>query len=253
MDYLTVEEGRAQGGLRLVLTRGVPGPWGEAAKALFRLHNVEFLPVQQLAGEANVELVEWTRHRNAPIALYEEEAPRVRWLEILDLAERLGTGPSLIPADRTDRMFMLGLINEIAGEGRLAWNARTLMFHAGVGAGDSGAPVNPMYIDYRYDPDAVEPSVAWIEEFLAYLGSHLKAQANKGSPYLVGQDFTAADVYWAYFSNMLNPLPPEQCPMPDGVRHVWNVLAESVSAYDPIIIEHRDRILAEHLVLPLSF
>jgi hypothetical protein len=56
MDYLTIEQGRVQSGLLLVLTRGVPGPWGEAAKALFRLHGLEFKPVQQLAGDPNLEL-----------------------------------------------------------------------------------------------------------------------------------------------------------------------------------------------------
>ena len=100
MDYITVEEARNRAGLRLVLTRGVPGPWGEAAKALFGLRNVDYTPVQQIAGDPNPELVEWTRHRNAPIALFDDEPPRVRWLEILDLAERLGRGPSLMPEDR---------------------------------------------------------------------------------------------------------------------------------------------------------
>ena len=33
--WLSVEEGKALGGLRLVLTAGVPGPWGESAKACF--------------------------------------------------------------------------------------------------------------------------------------------------------------------------------------------------------------------------
>ena len=35
MEYLSVEEAKNRSGLRLVLTRGVPGPWGEAAKAIF--------------------------------------------------------------------------------------------------------------------------------------------------------------------------------------------------------------------------
>jgi hypothetical protein len=139
MEYLTVEEARERSGLRLVLTRGVPGPWSEAAKALFTLRNVDYAPVQQIAGGDNPELVEWTRHRNAPIALYENEAPRVRWLELLDLAERLGSGPSLIPENRDDRMLMLGLINEIAGERGMSWNARLLMFHAGIVAQGPGA------------------------------------------------------------------------------------------------------------------
>ncbi len=68
MEYLTIEAAREQSGLRLVLTRGVPGPWSEAAKAILKLRNVDYVPVQQLAGGENPELVEWTRHRNAPIA-----------------------------------------------------------------------------------------------------------------------------------------------------------------------------------------
>lgn len=72
MEYLSVEEAKDKDGLRLVLTAGVPGPFGEAAKALFRHHNVEFLPVRQVGGRDNPELLEWTRHRNAPIALYND-------------------------------------------------------------------------------------------------------------------------------------------------------------------------------------
>jgi hypothetical protein len=52
----------------------------------------------------------------------------VRWLELLDLAERLGSGASLYPDDRDDRITMVGLINEIAGENGFAWDARLIMF-----------------------------------------------------------------------------------------------------------------------------
>lgn len=253
MDYLTVEEARNKPGLRLALTTGVPGPWSEAAKALFRHHGVEFIPVAQQAGADNEDLVAWTGHRNAPVAMYENEPPRVRWLEILDLAERLGSGPSLVPEDRDDRIFMVGLINEIAGEGGLAWNARTLMFHA-MATQSGGAPAgNPMFAEYRYEPEVIDANVAKIESFLAYLADRIKAQAGKGSTFLVGEAPTAADVYWAYFSNMLEPLPPEQCPMPDALRGVWGVVASTISGYDPVLIEQRNRFLADHLELPLTF
>ena len=253
MEYLSVEEARSQSGLRLALTRGVPGPWSEAAKAMFTLRGIDYVPVQQLAGDANSELADWTGHRNAPIALYNDEPPRVRWLELLDLAERLGSGESLVPDDREDRIFMVGLINEIAGEAGLAWNARILMFHAGIQALGPDAAKNPMYAEYRYDAAAIESSVSKIEEFLDYLASHIEAQREQGSHFLVGARFSAADVYWAYFSNMLETLPPEQCPVSDGLRGMWGVMAKSISGYDPTIIEQRDRIFAEHLVLPLEF
>lgn len=253
MEYLSVEEARGQSGLRLALTRGVPGPWSEAAKAMFTLRNIDYLPVQQLAGDANNELVDWTGHRNAPIALYNDEPPRVRWLELLDLAERLGSGESLVPDDTQDRMFMVGLINEIAGETGLAWNARLLMFDASIQKLGPDAAKSPMYAEYRYDAAALESSISKIEKFLGYLASHIKVQREQQSHFLVGKRFSAADIYWAYFSNMLETLPQGQCSISDGVRGMWGVMAKSISGYDPIIIEQRDRIFTEHLVLPLEF
>ncbi|MEH6581215.1 MAG: glutathione S-transferase domain-containing protein [Halioglobus sp.] len=253
MEYLTVEEARSLSGLRLVLTRGVPGPWGEAAKALFKLRAVDYVPVQQKAGDENTELVQWTKHRNAPIALYENEAPRVRWLELLDLAERLGSGPSLVPENRDEKMFMVGLINEIAGEGGLGWNARMLMFHAGALRQGPDAEKNPMYAEYQYSLEAIEASKQKIEDFLQYLSAHIKAQEQNKTHFLVGSQFTAADVYWAYFSNMLQTLPPEVCAVSDGLRGVWGVMAKSISGYDPVLIEQRDTIFQDHLVLPLEF
>jgi glutathione S-transferase len=253
MEYLSIEAARKLPGLRLVLSRDVPGPWGEAAKALFRLRGVDYVPVEQKAGGRNPELVAWTGHRNAPIALYENEAPRVRWLEILDLAERLGTGPSLVPEDRDERIFMVGLINEIAGEGGMAWNARTLMFHAVVAAQGEKATQGPMFAEYHYDPAAIEANSLKIEGFLDYLARHIEAQANRGSHFLVGSRLSAADVFWAYFSNMVELLPPEQCPTPDYLRATWGILAKSISAYDPVLIEQRNRIFAEYLELPLDF
>ena len=253
MEYLSVEEARSRSGLRLALTRGVPGPWSEAAKALFTLRGVDYIPVQQNAGDLNSELVDWTGHRNAPVALYNDEPPRVRWLELLDLAERLGSGESLVPDDRDERIFMVGLINEIAGETGLAWNARILMFHASIQALGPDAEKNPMYAEYRYDAAAIDSSISKIEEFLSYLAAHIGAQREQGSQFLVGTRFSAADVYWAYFSNMVETLPQEQCSISDGLRGMWGVVAKSISAYDPKIIEQRDRIFAEHLVIPLEF
>jgi hypothetical protein len=256
MEYLTVEDAKEQTGLRLVLTKGVPGPWSEAAKAIFKLRQVEFVPVEQKGGGKNPELVQWTNHRNAPIALYNNEAPRVRWLELLDLAERLGSGPSLVPEDRTQRMFMIGLINEIAGECGFAWNARLLMLNMGYQMqGADAVAKNPMYADYLFDPDTVNKAKEQVESFLADMSAHISTHKSQGQEnhYLIGDNLTAADVYWAYFSNMLQALPPEQNPMPNGLRQSWAVLAQSISGYDASLIEQRDKTFAKHLDLPLEF
>ena len=49
--YLSVEEAISLKGLRLVLTRGVPGPWGEAAKAILHVKNIPYVRVAQTAGD----------------------------------------------------------------------------------------------------------------------------------------------------------------------------------------------------------
>jgi len=251
MDYLSVEEAQEQSGLRLVLTAGGPGPFSEAAKALFRHHNVEFLPVRQVGGRDNPELVAWTRHRNAPVALYNDEAPRVRWLEILDLAERLGSGPSLFPKTIDDRIKMVGLINEIAGENSLIWNARILMLHQTVLAvGEEKARRNPMLQDYLYDQDSVEPAKERVLSVINYLTDLVKASK---SGYLVGEEFTAADIYYAYVSNVLRPQAHDINPMPDGLRGSYELLENLLGEFDSALIEFRDNIFEKHLQLPLTF
>jgi len=254
MKYLTVAEARDADGLRLVLTRDVPGPWSESAKAVFRWHNVDFQPVEQHGGRNNPELVAWTGHRNAPIAVYRNEPPRVRWQEILDLAERLGSGPSLYPADINDRMKMVGIASEICNESGLAWQARILMLNAAYQRhGDVVFEKNPMFEEYRFSPEAVDAAAARAESILAMLADQIKAQQAAGSIYLVGNSMSAADIYWAYFSNMLQALPPDVNPMPDSLRAGWSMLAKGISGYDPVLIEQRDRIFEKHLWLPLEF
>src|SRR6516165_10757416 len=124
MKYLKVAEARDLPGLRLVLTAHMPGPWGEAAKYILGARNIDFVPVEQLAMETNDDLFAWTGVRNAPIAMYEEEPPASTWLEILLLAERLGSGPSLIPDDEIDRALMMGFSTEICGPDGFGWSRR---------------------------------------------------------------------------------------------------------------------------------
>src|SRR5579862_2208519 len=113
MNYLPVAEARTLKGLRLVLTPHMPGPWGEAAKAVLSARQVKYVPVEQFAMQKNEELFAWTAMRNAPIAIFDEEPPQSTWHEILLLAERLGSGPSLVPEDPVERALALGFSTEI--------------------------------------------------------------------------------------------------------------------------------------------
>ena len=130
MEYLEPELARTRPGLRLVLTAGVPGPWGEAAKSIFGLKGIEYLPVRQTAGESNPALIAWTGHANAPQAVLDDEPARTGWAEILLLAERLAPTPSLIPEDPHERALLFGLCFEICGEDGLGWHRRLQIMDA---------------------------------------------------------------------------------------------------------------------------
>ncbi|MGB1190461.1 MAG: hypothetical protein ACPHAN_07060 [Pseudomonadales bacterium] len=251
MDYQTIDIARAEPGLRLVLNAGVPGPWSEAAKALFHHHNVAFVPVAQVAGGANEDLVDWTGHRNAPIAIYEQEPPRTRWIELLDLAERLGTGPSLLPKDRAERVEVIGWVNEIAGEGGFGWSCRHLIFDVWAErAGDNLRDANPMLQAYRFDPTLQGRMLDTAKSFLKDLGQTLKAGTGE---YLVGETFSVADLYWAYFSNLLAPLPDEMNPMAASSRSSYEIPGMLLSGFDASVLNHRDLMFQRHLLTPLKF
>lgn len=252
MEYTTVADAKHLSGLRLVLTQGVPGPWSEAAKAVMRQRGVPYTPVAQVGGQENEELVAWTGHRNAPIALYNDEAPRVRWLELVELAERIGRGPSLLPADISERMLAVGITNEIAGESGFAWFGRQLMLKPGYDAKGEAILKMPMYRDY-YSADDAEQAVTRVEAILDMLSGQIKQQQASGSQYLVGDALSCADIYWAYFSQLLDTYPPEKNPVPDFLRSSWAKVGEAIGSFDPVLIEQRDQTFDRHLELPLTF
>lgn len=254
IDYVKPAQARELSGLRLALTRGVPGPYSMSARAVLDLRNVPYVAVEQIPAAANEDLVAWTRHRNAPIAVYQDEPPRTGWLEILNLAERLGTGPSLIPADIDDRMAMIALTNELIGENGLTWNMRVLML--GLGGAERAAREaarNPMYAEYGYSEAARNAAPGKIETILARFTAHARAQRERGSRYLFGDAFSAGDVYWAYFSLIFRTLSEEACPMPSSLRKSYDLGSEMVGGCDPILIEQRDYVFANHLPLPMTF
>jgi glutathione S-transferase len=148
-EYLSVAEAREQPGLRLVLSVGVPGPWGEAAKALFH--------------------------------------------------------------------------------GRLAGR-------------------------YGYAPERAEAAPARVVAILELLGRQLTRRRERGRRFLVGETLSALDLYWAAFAAMLEPLPPELCPMPEPMRHSYRTQHPAIrAASDPALLAHRDFVYREYLELLLDF
>ncbi len=259
MEYVEPEEARNLPGLRLVLTTGVPGPWGEAAKSVFYVKKLEYVPVRQTASEPNEALVAWTGHRNAPQAIYEDEHPRVSWTEILMLAERLSDEPSLIPAEPRDRALMFGLTHEIASEDGFAWNRRHQLLAPMLSSPD--AETNPelaggrlLGSSYGWSPEALARSNERICQVLGLLSDQLARQRRAGREYLVGDGLSAVDIYWATFCAMIRPLPQELNPMPEFVRGAYEGLTPAIeAAVDEDLVAHRDKVYERHLELPLDF
>ena len=123
-DWLDVAQARDLPGLRLVLSAGVPGPWGEAAKGLFFAKRIAYARVRQALGEENAELRAWTGFDNAPQAVYQDEPARTAWPELIYLAERLAPNPRWFPTVRPSARR--------CSASRTSWRAK--MDSAGAGA-----------------------------------------------------------------------------------------------------------------------
>jgi glutathione S-transferase len=254
VKYLGVEEGRALPGLRLVLTAGVPGPWGEAAKAIFRVKGLGYAAIAQEGGGENTALREWTGHANAPTAVNEDEAPVSDSLEILFLAERLAPTPRLIPADPAERAAMFGIAREIIGRDGLGWERRHMMLAPLMRSPAPPEGILRLGARYGWSEAAARGAGAACARILDFLARTLAEQSARGSRYFVGDALSAADLYWACFSNMLAPLPPEACPTPPWMRQAWAETGPEIAAsLTPALLAHRDFVLAEHVGLPLDF
>jgi len=254
MRYASVDEGRNANGLRLVLTQGVPGPWGEAAKAIFKVKGLDYLAVAQLAGEENPELQQWTGQANAPAAVYGNEPARTDSIDILFLAERLAPEPRLIPQDMDQRVQMFGIVREIIGRRGLGWSRRLMLFSPMMQSGNPPEGIQRMALRYGYREQVANTAAFDCARILEYLALTLERQAAHGSRYLVGDALSAADIYWACFSTMFSPLSPEDCPMPEWLRDAYGDIGAVVAAsLLPSLIAHRDYVLQHHIGLPLDF
>ena len=253
IDYRPLDEAISAEGLRIVLVRGFPSPWGQAAKAIFDLKGLKYLAAPQLLGEENSALVAWSGQRSAPVVAWNDEKPIHDWIEILYLAERLAPTPALIPADPLQRALMFGLSRELLGRLGLVWNRRLLMF---VPAMDSGSPppaMARMAQSYGYDKRDAELANTRIAAILNMLATQLKAQYARGSLYFVGDALSALDIYWVTVMNTVSPLPREQCPIPEEMRPAFVATEpEVLAALAPILLEHRDRIFAEAFRNPME-
>ena len=256
-QYVEVEQAIGMGGLRVVLSPGVPGPWSEAAKGILYVKKIPYVKVRQELGGANLPLQRWSAQTTAPVFAYENERPRSLWSDQLFLAERLAPEPALIPAKLEERAQMFGLSNEICGENGFGWSRRLMMLHttlsnpAAPEAAKSGAGF--MGRKYGYEAGQAEAAPRRVAEILQALGAQLESQRKRGRRFLVGDRLSALDIYWAAFAALLQPLPDDACKMAPGFRRMYTCTDPSVMAVlAPQLLAHRDFIYHDYLELPVD-
>src|ERR1700687_2794016 len=108
LEYRSLEEIIDHPGLRIVLIKGMPSPWGQAAKTIFEIKGLDYVAAAWGPGEPNADIVAWGGDTSAPIVAWAKEKPINRWIDILYLAERLAPQPSLISAGAPPRALMIG-------------------------------------------------------------------------------------------------------------------------------------------------
>ena len=253
LEYRSFEEIKDHPGLRIVMVKGVPSPWGQAAKTIFEVKGLDYVAAPWLGGEPNENIAAWSGATSAPIVAWANEKPINRWIDILYLAERIAPKPRLIPADATHRALMIGLSHEICGEMGIGWNRRLQLFAPAFASGTPPAAISRMGDKYGFNEADVKAAGERTAASLNALATQLKSQYARGVKYFIGDALSALDIYWTAFANLLDPLPKEQNPMSEGLRRGFTATDPVVkAALDPILLEHRSRIFSQYFRNPME-
>jgi glutathione S-transferase len=237
----------------MVVVGGVPSPWGEAAKGILHVKQLDWIAVRLAYDDA--ALKQWAGELSGPVLMVDDEPARSGWEQILHRLEALAPQPALLPAEPAAREQVLGISRLLCDENGLAWSRRLQLVHLGLGerGGFSQRIAGYLAAKYGYQAERGETNALTVAELLANLARRLHVQQQAGSPYYVGDRMSAADIYSAACMSVLRPLPHEQCEMHAATRAVFETRDERTdAALDPILLQHRDRMYAEHLPLPLS-
>jgi glutathione S-transferase len=251
VEFTDIEKLIVADGLRLVLVKGTPSPWGQAAKAMMEYKGLSFQTGAQIPNGPNTDLVAWAGVNSGPVVAWNDEPPVNRWNDILLLIERLAPEPGLVPTDMADRTLVFGLGHEICGELGFGWNRRLSILAPSVAPGTEPGGIAGKY---GFNSEDLRLADQRAIALLQYLAAILHRQAEHGSAYFIGKTISAVDFYWAAFSNLAVLQSEELCPLQSNVRPVFERTSpEVLAAIDPILLDHRDRIMAAHFVQPMEF
>lgn len=251
MDYISVAEATNAPGLRLVLSAGVPGPWGEAAKALLAYKELDYQAVLHEGGGENAELLAWTGQTSAPVLVSGDLPAACHWLDLLVLVERLRPTPPLLPEDPAQRASAIGLCALIIGVEGFGWWRRMSMIEPMMNLDPIPQLALRMAHKYGYSAEAFAMAPAKMRAICEALDGHL---SQHDGDYFFGENPGAVDFYWANFAGMIKPLPPELNPMPEWIRPIYTATdSEVLACLSPRLEAHRDMMYERHIHTPLDF
>ena len=206
-EFITLDQAaEMKTGTRVTFIPGVQALYAEALKNICYVKKIPLIRVlhpmmgldRETGADRQSQLYDLTSQTSLPTMLHDELRPRNVWIEQLALAEEIGAedSPSLIPDNLELRVEMFGVCAVVLAEDGLVWNARIL--------NDS-----PLARKYGYSEQASASALAKIAEIIRLMDGRLESQAKLGSPYLVGNTLTAADIYWATMCMIILPASPE--------------------------------------------
>ena len=249
LNYVDINEAINADGLRLVLVQGMPSAWGIAVRGMMDYKGLNYTLGPQKPMQENPELLTWSGTNSGPVVAWKDEQPINRWDDILVLLERLAPEKPLVPENAAERIQLFGIGHEICGELGFGWNRRLDL----VRPADASAAPSGFAAKYGYNDADAKMANPRVIAFMQELAATLKAQKERGSDFIIGQSVTAADFYWATFSNFVVLQAPEDILLDQSVRPMFeNTTADVTAAVDPILLEHRDRILRTYFKAPLE-
>eukprot|EP01062_Namystynia_karyoxenos_P062232 TRINITY_DN55147_c0_g1_i1.p1 TRINITY_DN55147_c0_g1~~TRINITY_DN55147_c0_g1_i1.p1 ORF type:complete len:265 (+),score=62.40 TRINITY_DN55147_c0_g1_i1:80-874(+) len=198
--FAEFDEGVKASGCRCTWIEGLPATYAVCIRLVLEVKKVNVLFIRHPLGpemggppDGQDELMRLTAQRSLPVVFWNDERPRTVWNEMVHLAERIGSGPQLIPSDPEQRMQVFGLMELLVGENGLVWCKRHMF-------GDS-----PLIRKYGYTPEAEKAAPGKLCAILAVFDKRLAAQQAKGSKFLVGDSLSAADLYFTGSTIAVDP------------------------------------------------
>ena len=253
LQYRSFEEIIDHPGLRMVLVKGVPSPWGQAAKTIFEIKGLDYVAAPWLGGEPNADIAAWSGATSAPIVAWAKEKPINRWIDILYLAERIAPKPSLIPADAMQRALMIGLSHEICGEMGIGWNRRLQLFAPAFASGNPPPKSAGWASKYGYQRKRRKAAGERTAASLNALATATQIAVRARGALFCRRRLERARHLLDGLRQFARPLAEGTVSDARGLRPGFTANDPIVkAALDPLLLEHRSRIFRAHFRDPME-